>query len=79
MIFYSNGVIAKGLSIIRLCGDNLYSHNQVAIVDYMLDIIQNRSIIVWVYILGSYIDWRIDAWEYAVIKVDGKTSIMTMS
>jgi hypothetical protein len=67
------------LSIRRLFGDNLYLHNQVAFVDYMFDIIQNRSIIVWVCILGSYIDQRNQYLEYALIKEDGKTSIMTMS
>ena len=65
------------MSIRRLCGDNLYLHNQVAID--VFDIIQNRSIIVWVYILGSYIDQVNQYLEYALIKVDGKTSIMTMS
>ena len=67
------------MSIRRLSGDNLYLHNQVAFVDYMFDIIQNRSIFVWVCILGSYIDYRINTQKYALIKVDGKTSIMTMS
>ena len=67
------------MSIRRLCGDNLYLHNQVAIVDYVFDIIQNRSIVVWVCILGSYIDRANQYLEYELIKVDGKTSIMNMS